>query len=428
MPAAKKVANKRIVNKTNVERLVLVKYGEIFLKSEPVRHQYEKRLKENIRAGLRAVKIDIENFEIRRTRGRLFVRVSGRAGRTSRDFESACHVLEKTFGIVSFSPCWHLNTSSAREIQKFVKKNYAGWVERGQTFAARVKRNGVQKTDTAKKSYTSMQLAKLVGDVVNRKVNLSQPDVKIFVEVRNDESYIYTSKEVLKGPGGLPVGTSGKVVVLLSGGIDSAVAAWLMMKRGCRVVALYADNGPYVSDAKKALKRVKDMLGVLQSWSAGWRIPLFVFDHGENLKRFLEADERDVPKKFVCLLCKRMMYRVANEFAKQKEIEAKAIVTGESLGEVASQTLDNLAVLDEASERGLPVFRPLIGNDKEENITLAKRIGTYDVSISLGDGGKCKAVPAAPRTKGRLNELTEIESKLPMKKLLRESVKSIKQI
>jgi len=393
-----------------VERLVLVKYGELFLKSDPVRRRYEKRLKENIRIGLKLAKV--KNFKIVRPRGRFFLYVP------EKKLEATCKVLEKTFGIVSFAPCWHLRTSSAKEIQKFVKKNYKNWIERGKTFAARVKRSGTQTHKNT--NYTSMQLAKLIGDVVDRNVNLNKPDVTIFVEVKDDDSYVYTSSDTRKGPGGMPVGTSGKVVALLSGGIDSAVAAWMMMKRGCRIIALYADNGSYISNKKKSLERVKNVLKVLQSWSAGWKIPLFIFDHGRNLGRFLKR--KDVTEKFVCLLCKRMMYRVANVLAEQQD--AKAVVTGETLGEVASQTLDNLVVLDETSK--LPVFRPLIGNDKQENIDLAKRIGTYETSISVG--GKCRAVPAAPRTKGRLSEIMQIESKLPMKKLLRESVKSIKSV
>jgi thiamine biosynthesis protein ThiI len=390
-----------------VKKTILVRYGEIALKSEPVRRQYEKRLKDNIKAGLKVAKI--KDARIERTRGRLFIHVP------VKKTEPAFKILERTFGVVSFSPAWHLESAEPKKIQAFVKKNYKDWVPRGKTFAVRARRSGSQR-----EKYTSMRLAKMVGDVVNRKVNLGKPDVTIFVEVRDNESYIYT--EVLSGPGGLPVSTAGKVVVLLSGGIDSAAAAWLMMKRGCQVVALYADNYPYVRSKTKDVRRTKEIVKVLQNWSAGWNIPLCSFDHGANLKRFLETKRKDVPKKFVCLLCKRMMYRVANGLA--HEWDAKAVVTGETLGEVASQTLDNLRVLDEASE--LPVFRPLIGNDKQENVDLAKKIGTYSVSISAG--GKCGAVPDAPRTRGKIEELKIIESKLPMEKLLKESVKSIKKL
>lgn len=382
------------------EKLILVKYGELFLKSEPVKRRYEKKLKDNVRAALKSA--GVKKTEVERKRGRMFVKVA------ARDFNKACKALAKVFGIVSFSPCWHLKTSDVKKIQAFVKKNYAKWIKRGQTFAVRAKRTGTRK-------YTSMQLAKLIGDIVNRKVNLSKPDVTIFVEVRGDDCYIYTEK--IRGAGGLPIGTAGKVVCLVSGGIDSAVSAWLMMKRGCQIIALYADNTPYVG--KLAMRRFLRVMEVLQGWSAGWTIPIFTFDHGKNLERFLK--DKHAPRKFVCLLCKRIMYRAANELA--KKTDASAIVTGESLGEVASQTLDNLIVLDEASE--LPVFRPLIGNDKQENIELAKRIGTYKESVA--SVVKCGAVPAKPRTRGKILEIKQIESKLPMKKLLRDSMKSLRQ-
>jgi thiamine biosynthesis protein ThiI len=385
------------------EAVIVVRYGEMFLKSSPVRRKHEKRLKMNIRDGFKKAKI--KNFRIERKRLKLEIYVP------KSKVKKACEILGKTFGISYFSVSSRLDTSVIKDIQAFVKKNYRKWIPKGNTFAVRGKRTGSQK-----ERYTSMQLAKRVGDVINRKVNLTNPDVEVFVEVKDNTTFLYTEK--IKGPGGLPVGTAGKVVCLLSGGIDSAVAAWLMMKRGCMVIMLYADNGNYNSQRMKSKKRVKEICKILQEWSNGWNIPLYSFDNSMNLERFLKK----MQPKFTCLFCKRMMYRIANKLA--EELDARAIVTGEVLGEVASQTLSNLAVLDKASE--LPVFRPLIGNDKQENINIAKRIGTYEGSISVRN--LCKAVPTLPRTKGRVSEIENIESRLPMKKLVRESVKSVKKL
>jgi len=381
-----------------MSKTILVRYGEIFLKSKPVRKQYVNQLKNNIKSGFRRKKI---KSKITKTKGRMFIEVG------KKDIANTVSILEKTFGIVSFSVCDKLETSDIKEIQAFVKKRYKEWVPKRKKFAVRTRRAGSH-------SYTSMELAKKVGDVVNRGVDLTTPDVEIFVEVRNNDTYVYT--EIMEGPGGLPVGTAGKVVCLFSGGIDSPVAAWKMMKRGCQIVALYADTYPYGS--KKGLKRAKDVLGVLQEWSNGWKIPLYSFDQGKNLEKF---SGKNIQDNLVCLLCKRMMYRAANELA--KEYEALAIVTGETLGEVASQTLYNIKVLDEASE--LPVFRPLIGNDKQENVNLAEEIGTFEKTISISY--ECKAVPDKPRTKGNIEEIEDAESKLNVKKLVNDSVKNMKK-
>ena len=380
-------------------KVILIRYGEIFLKSDPVRRRYVRQLRDNIKDGFRHHKV---KSDISTTKGRMFIRVP------TTQTEKACSVLKKTFGIVSFSVCDQLDTSEIKEIQKFVKKNYRDWIPKGRKFAVRGKRSGSH-------SYSSIELAKRVGDVVSRKVDLTSPDVEIFVEVRDSDTYVYT--EVMQGSGGMPIGTAGKTVCLMSGGIDSPVAAWNMMKRGCQIIALYADTYPYGS--KKGLKRAKDVIGVLQTWSNGWEIPMYSFDHGSNLKAFIET--KGVQSNLVCLMCKRMMYRIANELA--KEHEALAIITGETLGEVASQTLYNLRVLDEASE--LPVFRPLIGNDKQENVDIAESIGTFEKTVSLS--AVCKAVPFQPRTKGNLEEIREAESKLNMKKLVKDSMKSVKK-
>lgn len=409
---AKRTAKAKMKVKTKAgtqnKRLVLVRYGEIFLKSDPVRRAYTRRLKENLRAGLKGR--GLKGFRVVAKRDRLYIEMED-VGDAQQ--EKVAEVLSKTFGIVSFSIATRLETSKIKDIQRFVKRSYKGWIPKGRKFAVRAKRTGTQK-----EKYTSLDLAKLVGDVVDRDVDLGDPDVTIFVEVRDDDCYVYTA--VLEGPGGMPLGSSGRVLCLLSGGIDSAVSTWMLMKRGCHPVMLYADNYPYIGSRAKGDKRVKDTVKVLQEWSHGWKIPAFKFDHGANLKAFVESD--DVPEKFVCLLCKRMMYRMANELA--KEWKAMAIVTGESLGEVASQTLDNIVVLDSAAE--MPVLRPLIGFDKQETIALAERIGTFKVAKSVKED--CKAVPSTPRTKGKPSELEGIEAALPMKRLASDSVKSVKKM
>lgn len=383
------------------EAVIVVKYGEIFLKSYPVRRRHERQLKENVKYAFKKAKL---GATVSRERLRLVITLP------KSKVEKACSILGRTFGISYFFVCEPAKSSSVKDIQAFARKKYKDWVPKGSTFAVRAKRSGAQE-----EKYTSMELGKIVGDVVSRKVDLTNPDVEIFLEVKDRDAFFYTRK--MRGPGGLPVGSSGLVVCLLSGGIDSAVAAWLMLKRGCRLAALYADTGSYAGENAKSKKRVEKILAILQSWSVGQEIKLYSFNQSRNLDVYFK---KKLDPRFVCLFCKRMMYRAANELA--EKVGAKAVLTGESLGEVASQTLDNILVLDSASE--LPVFRPLIGNDKEENITIAKRIGTFGESVSFSD--KCSAVPDQPRTAGKIEEIEDIESKLPMKKLLKESVASVK--
>ncbi len=380
---------------------ILIRYGELFLKSEPVRRLYEKKLRRNIKVGLKQEGI---GFEMYRTHGRIFIQ--------TKQVKKACEVLKRIFGLVSVSPCYHLKTCTLKEIQKFCKKNYRQWIGKSKTFAVRSKRVGNH-------TYTSHDLAKAIGDVINRKVDLTKPDVEVFVEVREKNCYIYT--DVIKCPGGMPLGSAGRVVCLVSGGIDSPVATWMMMKRGCEVVPLFA----YFSKSDESdLKRVLEVMKVLEKWYVGRKLRLFIFKHGYSLTEF-----RKTAYRHTCVLCRRMMYRVANEVA--KKLNAKAVVTGENLGQVASQTLDNLRVIDTVSE--LPVLRPIIGIDKVESIEMAKRIGTYEASctsITSGCGALkgCWARPDKPVTKAKLEEIEAIEKEIDVKELVKKSMRSLKEI
>ena len=357
---------------------IIVKYSEIFLKSCPVYRRFESILINNIRVGFKESSI---NAKVSKERGRIYIE--------TKQVKKASEVLKRVFGIVSFSPCYHLKTSEIKKIQDFVKKNHKKWIKENEKFAVRSKRIGEHK-------YNSQELAKLIGDVVDRKVDLSNPDVEIFAEVRNNNCYIYTEK--INGPGGLPLGTAGKVVCLLSGGIDSAVAAWMLMKRGCKLVIIHADM------RKKGKKAMKQIVKKLKMWHMGSDIKVYTYNQREILKVFNENFYRHT-----CILCKRMIYKAANRLARKLKI--KAIVTGESLSQVASQTLDNLMVLDQASE--LLVFRPLIGMDKIEIINIAKKLGTYEIASKHKEN--CWAWPTRPKTKSRLDNILKFEKQVEKK-------------
>jgi len=373
------------------ENEILVRYGEIFLKSEMVRKMYEKKLVERIKSLLKKAGI---KFEIYKKRGRIFVKTE--------KIVKASELLRKVFGIVSFSPCIHLNTSKKEEIIKFFKKNYNKFVKPGKTFALEVRRIG-------KHDYSSQQLANEIGKVIRRKVNLSKPDVKIFIEVRENDTYIYTKK--VKCLGGMPVSSSEKVLSLISGGIDSPVASWLAMKRGCKVVFIHFHSFPLVS--KKSIEKTKELIKVLNEYQGKSKLYLIPFSEIQTRIKSL------APAKQRIVLYRRAMLKIAEEIAKKEN--AKALVTGESLAQVSSQTLDNILAIEEATS--LPVLRPLIGMDKLEIIELAKKIKTYEISIRPQEDCCTLFVPKHPTTKAKLETIKKIEKKLKLEKLLEKAVK-----
>jgi len=371
---------------------ILVRVGEIFLKSEPVLRIYERRLIDNMKTALTREKI---KFKIYKLRGRIFIQ--------TKQIEKSCEVLKKVFGIVSFSPCYNLKTSSLREIQNFVKKNYPKWIKEKQKFAARARRVG-------RHDFTSQDLAKAVGDVIDRKVDLTKPDVEVGIELREDNCYIYT--ETMKGLGGLPVSTSGKVLCLMSGGIDSPVAAWMMMKRGCSVTFLHFHSFPLVS--KKSIEKTKELVKVLSQYQNEIKTYFVPF------QKIQTEIKTKIDEKYRIVLYRRFMLRIAEKIARMEE--AGAIATGENLAQVSSQTLDNLAVIEEVT--AMPVLRPVVGMDKVEIVDLAKKIGTYDISIKPQEDCCTLFVPKHPTTKARLNVVKELEKKLDVEKLVKEAVKN----
>ena len=332
--------------------------------------------------------------------GRLYVEDAGR--------EEAEAVAE-VFGVVSAMPAY----KTSAELESIIDLAVKVAEERigdGDSFAVRPKVVGEH-------PYTSSDVAIKVGDAVLQRlshrgvhVDLDNPTVTLYIEVRDRDAYIYT--EVIEGFGGLPYGTQGRLVSLLSGGIDSPVAMWMMMKRGVEVYPLFMDQRPYVGE--DYVERAIDAFRVLSRY-----IPedseLYAAPFGEVMKRIMESP---IPR-LRCLLCKRSMYRVASAFA--EAIEARGLITGESLGQVASQTLDNLYILDEASS--LPVLRPLIGLDKVEIEHLAMRIGTYEVTAKAVHG--CTVVPDKPATKANPEVVRELEEELGLPDLCSKAAEEI---
>ena len=385
---------------------VVVRFsGEIWIKGAWTRRFYVKRLIQNIKKVLKSYDLGVK--EVSRVDGRLFLRVD--------EAEKVALRLSRVFGISSVSPA--LETTSKLEdiVDKavFLARKRLGT---GNSFAVRCRRVGSH-------PYGSRDICEVVGrrileefgDKLRTRVDLKMPDVRFGVEVRGDRGFVYS--DVVIGVGGMPLGTQPRLVGLLSGGFDSAVACWLVMKRGAPVVPVYFDNSPFTD--KRTTEKANEVAKALFGWAIGFPRRLFVVPFGEALKIIVE----EAPRRLTCVSCKRMMYRVAERIADQ--VGAEGIVTGEAIGEQASQTIYNLRVLDEVVQK-YPIYRPLLGFDKTETDALARRIGTYEISGWKAKG--CTAAPKKPTTKARLEEIKDAEEKLKVKEIIENVVGSLKII
>jgi len=384
-------------------RLVLATYSEVALKSPPVRRRLENQLTRHIRKMLE--REGLTGARVGRIQGRLTIE--------DVDLWKATGVVSKVFGIASVMPALRIDGDLDMIVRATVEMALQV-IQPNQTFAVRARRTGNQ-------SYTSKDIEVKAGaEILKRlserevRVNLENPDKTIHVEARGDSAYMY--HQVLMGPSGLPFGSQGKLISLFSGGIDSPVATWLMMKRGAYVMPLFLDQRPFVGD--DYCQRVENVARKIREYVPLDNYYLNIAPMGEIMKEIVET----VPAKFICLVCKRMMYRIACGLAERKE--ADGIVTGESLGQVASQTLANLRVLDDVSP--LPVYRPLVGFEKLEIVEFARRIGTYELSTIRVHG--CSAVPSKPATRARLEDVKTVEASLDVEGLRNESLNKITTI
>ena len=371
---------------------ILIRYGEIGIKSRDTRKRFENILRNNIKLALNRYNIE-GNIEI--IHRRLLLEVD------SDNLEKVITILKKIPGVVSFSPSVECNLDMEEiesiAIEVFIRK-VKELGEKNITFRV--------KTQRVKKNFpmTSVEINRYIGEKILKdfrnilsedvtlKVDLKNPQITLGIEII-DKAYIFT--QVFRGVGGLPVNSQGKVLVLLSDGIDSPVAAFLMIKRGCGTVLLHLK----ISD--EGLEKVKKIYEVLKDYDPTSK--LVVFDYRDILKGIRESLEEMGKEKYTCIICKRVMLKIAQDYARRFACEG--ITTGDSIGQVASQTLRNIYIVSEGIT--YPIYRPLIGLDKVEIMDIAKKIGTYDISTSKEI--KCFAVPKHPITKGNIEEVRELE-------------------
>lgn len=378
---------------------VLIHYGELGLKGLN-RPFFEKKLIENIESALKNIKYET----IRKVQGRIILELNEKS-----DVKIIEEALKKVFGIAWFAQCKTTEASSIEKIKELVRKNFP--ITAGTK--ARVSANRADKT----LPYTSMEVNRELGAYLVKqfkaKISLEEPETTIFVEIVDGKAYVFNRK--IKGLYGLPSGVSGKVLHLLSGGIDSPVAAWLLMKRGCTVDFLHFHAFEQFDEAK--LAKILDLAKVLTQYSFKTRIffvPFYPF----------EAEAVEVPSRYRLVLFRRFMVKVAEEIAKKHSINA--IGSGENLAQVSSQTLENMAVISKATD--IPIFRPLLTYEKNEIVQLAKQIGTFEISIQPYKDCCSIFMAKHPTTKANLEIVESIEKRLNLKDAIGECFEKIEII
>lgn len=375
---------------------ILIRYGEIALKGKNKR-SFEEQLIRNIRPLLS----EFPNAKLRRSYNQMYVELNGEP------YEPIIEKLKKVFGIQSLS----VALKSENDVEQMQKTALAALELTGKkvkTFKVSARRKFKQFP------IDSLQLNHLIGssilkNVKDISVDVHNPDVDLRVEVKSDGTYI--SSEQIPGAGGLPVGSSGKVLLMLSGGIDSPVAGYLALKRGVTLEAIHFHSPPYTSD--RAKQKVEDLVSVLAAY--GLKINL----HIVPFTLIQQEIKRHVPDDYSMTIMRRMMLRISEQIARKQG--ALAIVTGESIGQVASQTIESMHAINAVTT--MPVLRPLVAMDKLEIMEIAKQINTYDISIRPYEDCCTIFLPTNPVTRPKLEKAVQYEQALNIEELVNDAVK-----
>ncbi|MBR0311425.1 MAG: tRNA 4-thiouridine(8) synthase ThiI, partial [Oscillospiraceae bacterium] len=377
-----------------MNEMILCKLGEVVLKGLN-RRSFEDKLIANLRR--RTAKCG--NWRIYSKQSTIYVEPVD----DSCDLDAAFAACRQVFGVIAVSralPC----DKNVQAIIDTAKTYLREALSTAQSFKVESKR--------ADKTFplTSIQLSQQVGGALhqafpNLAVNVHDPELTVFLEVRDDAAFVHGP--AVSGAGGLPLGMGGSAVTLLSGGIDSPVSSWMMAKRGVTLEPVHFFSPPYTSEAAK--EKVIELARKLTPWCGRMRLQIVPFTEIQ------EEIRRKCPEDHFTLIMRRFMMRIAQQCA--DEAHAKAIVTGECLGQVASQTMEALRCTEDCAE--VPVLRPLIGMDKEEIVRLSRKIGTFDTSILPYEDCCTVFTPRHPKTKPHLGEVRELEAALDVDALIR---------
>lgn len=377
----------------------LIKYAEIAIKGKN-RYVFEDALIHQMKLALEPV----GKFLFKKEQGRIFVE-----NLEDFDYEDALDALCHVFGINAICPVVVLENFDFDTLKEETIK-YIGEEYSNHKFTFKVKAKRADKRYPMHSQEICMQLGEaLLEAFPDLSVDVHKPDIFVNVELRN-KVYIYS--KVIPGPGGMPLGTNGKAMLLLSGGIDSPVAGYMIAKRGVNLEAVYYDAPPYTSD--RARQKVVDLAKIVAKYAGIIRLHVVKFTDIQ-----MEIYEK-CPHDELTIIMRRYMMKIAEMLAKKEDCQA--LVTGESIGQVASQTMYSLAVTNEVCE--LPVFRPLIGFDKQEIIDISEKIETFETSILPYEDCCTTFVAKHPVTKPRLDAIVKSEHKLDdvIEKMLKEAV------
>ena len=372
-----------------MQKVFIVHYGEVGLKGKN-RSFFENRLVRNIRLALEGT----EYADVRRIHGRILVTV----GETS-DIPEIQRRLGNVMGIAHFELC-----RVTEQNMEAIKDGALKWIQGREFQTLKVETRRANKHFPLTSPEISAEVGAHLLKHTGAKADMHHPDLVCWIEIVEKSAYIYTEK--IRGIGGLPVGVSGKVLVMLSGGIDSPVAAWRMMKRGAKASFIHFYSYPYTD--KASLEKTTELVEILTK--SNYRTHVYYVPFAEIQREIVTK----TPAPFRVILYRRMMVRIAERIAAREG--AVALVTGESLGQVASQTLANLKVIEDVAR--LPVLRPLIGDDKEEIVNLAQRIGTFEVSTLPHQDCCSLFVPDHPATNAAIEDAQSAEDVLEVDTLV----------
>lgn len=381
---------------------ILVRYGELTLKSGN-RNTFVNQLKSNIKYAL----IPLEGYKVLANRDRMYVEVTEDA-----DVEEIMRRISKVFGVHSVSPVVKVekDIEAIKEAAVVLAKDID---EPGKTFKVDAKRSDKGFP------YETFDLQQILGGEILKHiehltVKVKDPDYKLLVEIRRDAAYLCS--RVIKGAGGLPVGTGGKTLLMLSGGIDSPVAGIEVMRRGVTIEAIHFHSPPFTSEEAK--QKVIDLTQIMAETAGEIKLHLVPFT---DIQKMIH---KIVPENLTMTSTRRMMMRIADKFARQ--IDAKALVNGENLGQVASQTLGSMYAINAVTN--LPILRPLLTYDKEEIVKKAKAMGTFETSIQPFEDCCTIFTPKNPKTNPRLDKVESFESKVDFDAMIEKAIEGIETI